>query len=41
MKKLTSVVGWVKNYQSWEKKDYIKAAAIAAIIIIVIVNLVN
>jgi len=37
MEKINQLVEWVKDYPSWTKKDYIKAA-IAVIVVIVIVG---
>jgi|TARA_R100001510_G_scaffold43296_1_gene39748 hypothetical protein len=37
MEKINALVEWVKNYPSWTKKDYIKAA-IAVIAVVVIVG---
>jgi len=37
MEKINALVEWVKDYQSWTKKDYIKAG-IAVIVVVVIVG---
>jgi len=37
MEKINALIQWVKDYQSWTKKDYIKAA-IAVIVVFVVVG---
>lgn len=40
MEKLNEIIDWVKNYQLWETKDYIKAGVAVVIVIGIIVALV-
>ena len=39
MEKVNKIVEWVKNYDSWAKKDYIKAGVIVVIVLAVIVSI--
>ena len=39
MEKINKIVEWVKNYDSWAKKDYIKAGVIVVIVLAVIVSI--
>ena len=39
MKKINKIVEWVKNYDSWAKKDYIKAGIIVVIVLAVIISI--
>ena len=39
MKKINKIVEWVKNYDSWEKKDYIKAGVIVVFVLAVIISI--
>ena len=40
MEKIYEIIDWVKNYQLWEIKDYIKASVVVLIVIGIIVSLV-
>jgi len=39
MEKLNELMDWVKNYQLWEKKDYIKIVIGIAIIVMILVGI--
>ena len=39
MEKINKIVEWVKNYDSWAKKDYIKAGVIVVIALAVIISI--
>ena len=39
MKKINKIVEWVKNYDSWAKKDYIKAGVIGVIVLAVVLSI--
>ena len=39
MKKINKIIEWVKNYDSWAKKDYIKAGVIVIIVLAVIISI--
>jgi|TARA_Y100000816_G_C25645953_1_gene343647 hypothetical protein len=39
MEKINKIVEWVKNYDSWAKKDYIKAGVIVVIVLAVIISI--
>jgi uncharacterized protein YpmB len=39
MKKINKIIEWVKNYDSWAKKDYIKAGIIVVIVLAVIISI--
>ena len=39
MKKINKIVEWVKNYDSWAKKDYIKAGVIVVIVLAVVISI--
>ena len=39
MKKINKIIEWVKNYDSWAKKDYIKAGVIVVIVLAVIISI--
>ena len=39
MEKINKIIEWVKNYDSWAKKDYIKAGIIVVIVLAVIISI--
>tara|TARA_R100000231_G_scaffold130960_1_gene102817 strand:- start:490 stop:639 length:150 start_codon:yes stop_codon:yes gene_type:complete len=39
MEKVNKIIEWVKNYDSWAKKDYIKAGVIVVIVLAVIISI--
>ena len=39
MEKINKIVEWVKNYDSWAKKDRIKAGVIVVIVLAVIISI--
>ena len=39
MEKINKIVEWVKNYDSWAKKDYIKAGVIVVIVLAVVISI--
>ena len=39
MEKINKIVECVKNYDSWAKKDYIKAGVIVVIVLAVIISI--
>jgi hypothetical protein len=39
MEKINKIVEWVKNYDSWAKKDYIKAGVIGVIVLAVVISI--
>jgi|TARA_R100001082_G_scaffold109712_1_gene87533 hypothetical protein len=39
MEKINQIINWAKNYQNWEKKDYIKVAVVAVIVIAAIISI--
>ena len=39
MEKINKIVEWVKNYDSWAKKDYIKAGVIVVVVLAVIISI--
>ena len=39
MDKINKIVEWVKNYDSWAKKDYIKAGVIGVIVLAVVISI--
>ena len=39
MEKVNKIIEWCKNYQSWTKKDYIKAGAVVIIFLAVVINI--
>ena len=39
MEKINKIVEWVKNYDSWAKKDYIKAGVIVIIVLAVVISI--
>ena len=39
MEKINKIVEWVKNFDSWAKKDYIKAGVIVVIVLAVIISI--
>ena len=39
MEKINKIVEWVKNYDSWAKKDYIKAGVIGIIVLAVVISI--
>ena len=39
MEKINKIVEWVKNYDSWAKKDNIKAGVIVVIVLAVIISI--
>ena len=39
MEKINKIVEWVKNYESWAKKDYIKAGVIVVIVLAVVISI--
>ena len=39
MEKVNKIIEWVKNYDSWAKKDYIKAGVIEVIVLAVIISI--
>jgi hypothetical protein len=39
MEKINKIIEWVKNYDSWAKKDYIKAGVIVVIVLAVIISI--
>ena len=39
MEKINKIVEWIKNYDSWAKKDYIKAGVIVVIVLAVIISI--
>ena len=39
MEKVNKIIEWVKNYESWAKKDYIKAGVIVVIVLAVIISI--
>jgi|TARA_R110000744_G_scaffold101854_4_gene196180 hypothetical protein len=36
MNKINNIVQWAKNYPNWTKKDYIKAAIVVVLIVMVV-----
>ena len=39
MEKVNKIIEWVKNYDSWAKKDYIKAGVIGVIVLAVVISI--
>ena len=39
MEKINKIVEWVKHYDSWAKKDYIKAGVSGVIVLAVIISI--
>ena len=39
MEKVYEIIDWVKNYQLWETKDYIKAGVVVIVVIGIIVSI--
>ena len=39
MKKINKIIEWVKNYDSWAKKDYIKDGIIVVVVLAVIISI--
>ena len=39
MEKVNKIIEWVKNYDSWAKKDYIKAGVIVVIVLAVVISI--
>ena len=39
MEKINKIIEWVKNYDSWAKKDYIKAGIIVVVVLAVIISI--
>ena len=39
MEKVNKIIEWVKNYDSWAKKDYIKAGVIVIIVLAVVISI--
>ena len=39
MEKINKIIEWVKNYDSWAKKDYIKAGVIGVIVLAVVISI--
>ena len=39
MEKINKIIEWVKNYDSWAKKDYIKAGVIVVIVLAVVISI--
>ena len=39
MEKINKIIEWVKNYDSWGKKDYIKAGVVVVIFLAVVINI--
>ena len=37
--KINKIIEWVKNYDSWGKKDYIKAGVVVVIFLAVVINI--